>query len=432
MFVQREREARNQGVIKMGANAHRTLFSSGDHDTYLRGLTVDTTEKEALQVARDEIRDQIRVGLREWSDHVDRKQLFEARVLSSAALTDGDFALRPKFRMQGSWSYHTLNRATHNPPQEIDLDDGVFLPVSFVSQNGGAHPILASAGYFTAVERILAPLCNRNGWTLITDKPSCVRVKINDGAHIDLALYAIPDEEFEVLLEKAEASMQFDITMRDENISFAEQIYPRLPTDQIMLAHRREGWKPSDPRKLEDWFKEAIDMHGQQLRRVCRYVKGWRDHNWTACRLSSIALMACVVAAYDEATAAIAEYRDDLALQMVAKRLPGLLEGRIPNPVVNGQYLDECWTGECRAEFIAKAHALAMRLDAALAANQASAVIEHLRATLGDHLPDDEDLVLMEAPIGARAILQSGILKDFADEPGSREAVQKGGDGRYG
>lgn len=416
----------------MGANAHRTLFSSGDRDTYLGGLTVDTTEKEALQVARDEIRDQIRSGLRDWSDHVDRRQLFEARALSSSGFTDGDLALRPKFRMQGSWSYHTLNRATHNPPQEIDLDDGVFLPVSYLSQNGGAHPILASAGYFTAVESILAPLCNRKGWTLITDKPSCVRVEINDEAHIDLALYAIPDEEFEVLLEKAEASMQFDTRMHDENISFAEQIYPRLPTDQIMLAHRREGWKPSDPRKLEDWFKEAIDTHGQQLRRVCRYLKGWRDYNWIACRLSSIALMACVVAAYDEATAALAENRDDLALQMVAKRLPGLLERRIQNPVVDGQYLDEGWTGECRAEFIAMAHALATRLDAALAANKSDTVIEHLRATLGYYLPDDEDLVLMEAQIGAPAILQSGLLKDFADEPGAREAVQKGGDGRYG
>ncbi len=416
----------------MGANAHKTLFSSGDHDSYLRALTVDIPEKEALQVARDEIRDEIRSGLRNWSDHVDRRQLFEARALAPDYLTDSDLALRPKFRMQGSWSYHTLNRATHNPPQEIDLDDGVFLPVSFLSQNGGAHPIVASVGYFAAVERILAPMCDRNGWMLITDKPSCVRVEINDDAHVDLALYAIPDEEFEVLLEKAEASMQFDTKMRDENISFVEQIYPRLPTDQIMLAHRREGWKPSDPRKLEDWFQEAIDAHGQQLRRVCRYLKGWRDYSWTSCRFSSIAMMACVVAAYDEATAAIAENRDDLALQMVAKWLPELLERSIPNPVVHGQYLDEGWTGECRADFIAKARDLATRIDVALASNQSGTVIEHLRASLGTYLPDNEDLVVIEAPIGAPAILQSGILKDFADEPDAREAVQKGGDGRYG
>ncbi|MBN9506672.1 MAG: hypothetical protein J0I69_11665 [Altererythrobacter sp.] len=416
----------------MGANAHRTLFSSGEHDTYLRGLTVDAKQRAALQAAREEIRDEIRSGLRAWSDHVDRTQFFEVTALASVSFADSDLALRPKFRMQGSWSYHTLNRATHNPPQEIDLDDGVFLPVSFLSQNGGAHPIVASAGYFTAVERILAPLCDRNGWTLITNKPSCVRVEINDDAHVDLALYAIPDDEFEELLEKAAASLQFDTRMLDENVSFAEQIYPRLPTDQIMLAHREEGWKPSDPRKLEDWFQDAINAHGQQLRRVCRYLKGWRDHNWTGCRLSSIALMACVVAAYDEAAALIAENRDDLALQMVAKRLPELLERRIPNPVVHGQYLDEGWAYECRADFIAKARCLVTRIDAALAANQSGTVIEHLRAALGDYLPDDEDLVVIEAPIGAPTILQSGILKDFADQPDAREAVKKGGDGRYG
>lgn len=416
----------------MGANAHRALFSSNDHDTYLRGLTVDTDEKAALQNARDEIRDEIRSGLRDWSDHVDRVQLFEVRALASIPSADTDVALRPKFRMQGSWSYHTLNCATHNPPQEIDLDDGVFLPVSFLGQNGTTHPVVASAGYFTAIERILAPLCERKGWTLISDKPSCVRVAINADAHVDLALYAIPDDEFEVLLEKAVASVQFDTRMLDENYSFAEQVYPRLPTDQIMLAHRNEGWKPSDPRKLEDWFQDAIKEHGQQLRRVCRYLKGWRDYNWTACRLSSIALMACVVTAYDEETAGIAENRDDLALQMVARRLPELLERRIPNPVVDGQYLDEGWSSECRSDFVAQARNLAARVDNALAANRSGTVIEHLRAALGNYLPENEDLVVIESSIGAPAILQSGILKDFADQPDAREAVKKGGDGRYG
>jgi hypothetical protein len=142
--------------------------------------------------------------------------------------------------------------------------------------------------------------------------------------------------------------------------------------------------------------------------------------------------MGCVVAAYDEAIAGIAENRDDLALQMVAKRLPELLERRIPNPVVDGQYLDEGWTCECRTDFIAKARALVTRIDAALAANQSGTVIEHLRAALGAYFPDNEDLVLIEAPIGAPAILQTGILKDFANEPDTQRAVKKGGDGRYG
>jgi len=120
----------------MGANAHRTLSSSGDHDTYLSGLTVDAKQRATLQAARDEIRKSIREGLRAWSNHIDRNHMFEVTALASLSFADDKLALQPKFRMQGSWSYHTLNRATHNPPQEIDLDDGVFLPVSFLSMNG--------------------------------------------------------------------------------------------------------------------------------------------------------------------------------------------------------------------------------------------------------------------------------------------------------
>jgi hypothetical protein len=418
----------------MGVNAHRALFSKGESASYLRGLTVNVGQRTRLQAARDEIRAAIDKGFRDWSDLIDRGELFEARALASLIFADAEPALRPKFRMQGSWSYHTLNRITWDPPQEIDLDDGVFLPVSFLVQNGGASPAVASAGYFVAIERILAPLCHRKGWELVTDKPSCVRAQIEDDAHIDLALYAIPDEEFEVLLEKAAiaASSRFDSIVFDEAVAFSEAVYPRLPTDQIMLAHRREGWKPSDPRKLEDWFGDAIQTHGDQLRRLCRYLKGWRDHVWQdPCRLSSIALMACVVAAYDQALTAVPENRDDLALQMVATQLPSLLSRRIPNPVVDGQFLDEGWTPELRTEFADEARSLRAEVDRALAAGKAETVVEHLRGALGRFLPDDPDLIAIEAT-GAPAILRSGILKDFADEPEARDAVRKGGDDRYG
>ena len=97
--------------------------------------------------------------------------------------------------MQGSFAYRTLNEPAHNPPQEIDLDDGVFVPVSFLNDSGRARPALISSGYFAAVEALPAPICVLNGWKLIDDKPSCVRVELDGSAHIDLALYAIPDAE---------------------------------------------------------------------------------------------------------------------------------------------------------------------------------------------------------------------------------------------
>lgn len=411
----------------MGINAQRAFNNDDTNDNYLSRLNVDEDEKAELRGARDEIRNALKAGLQNWADVVERQTLFEAAALN-AFVVDSATVLRPKFKMQGSWSYHTLNCATHEPPQEIDLDDGMFLPVSFLSQNGTTHPAIVSSSYFQAVEAILAPLCEEHEWTLVTDMPSCVRVEVYDGAHIDIALYAIPDDEFEVLVEKAEASLHAQ-QLRDQEIAFAEDIYPSLPSDHIMLAHREQGWKPSDPRKLETWFQNAIERHGYQLRRVCRYLKAWRDSNWDKCRLSSISLMACAVTAFDEASSAPDGSRDDLAFSMVADRLSELLSGRIPNPVVAGQYLDEKWD-ECRQEFVDAASRLSTVMRNALAASRPEDARDPLVAELGPYMPTN--ITYYVAGVPSPAILSEGILGSLAAEESQRAAVQLGGDDRYG
>ena len=52
---------------------------------------------------------------------------------------------------------------------------------------------------------------------------------------------------------------------------------PRLPEDRIMLAHDKKGWVQSDPRALHDWSDEQFQRYDSQVRRQCRYFKGWRD-----------------------------------------------------------------------------------------------------------------------------------------------------------
>nr|WP_314447359.1 CBASS cGAMP synthase [uncultured Sphingomonas sp.] len=419
----------------MAANAHRLLYNAAGNDSYLNQLTVEEERRELLRAAREDIREEIRSGFADWQDVIKRQELFEDRALGSLEFASLS-TLRPKFRMQGSWSYATLNRATQHPPQEIDLDDGVFLPTSFLTDGGTVHPAIVSDAYFTAVETILEPLCAKKGWELGEPKPSCVRVIVDDEAHIDLALYAIPDGEYQTLLEKAERSTTASLggiadgtfTALDETARFERYVYPALPEDHIMLAHRHEGWKPSDPRKLEDWFKAAVREHGEQLRRVCRYLKGWRDHEWDTCRLSSIALMATAVSAYEASAMSPSAKRDDLALLMVAEALPGLLRGKIDNPVVEGQRLDENWD-ECRAEFVSAAEALRDGLRAALAEPTADGVVASLHNVLGSFLPVEPDLVDMEKVTSAN-ILSSGILGDFDKEPESRAPVKIGGDNR--
>lgn len=411
----------------MAINAHRALYSANSDNNFLGSLTADPDDVTDLREVRETLREGLKAGFSNWPSFIRKQRLFEAAALSFA---DGyERGLRPKFRMQGSWSYHTLNRTTHQPPQEIDLDDGVFLPISFLTQDGEAHPAIVSDAYFAAVEKILLPICEENGWELVSGKTSCVRVQVTAGAHVDLALYAIPDDEFTELVEKAEARAvkTFDARLLDEAALF-EQVYETLPADHIMLAHREEGWKPSDPRKLETWFENAIKRHGQQLRRVCRYLKGWRDSSWTGCRLSSIALMSAVVSAFDEASAAPPENRDDLALLMVANGLGARLSEAIENPVVPGQFLDEGWD-DCRNEFVTKANELATNLKVALSHDTRASALAALRRTLGDYVPNDISLLEVTVPATA-SILTQGLLGDVSS--GERKAVKIGGEARYG
>ena len=412
----------------MAINAHRAFYSESADDTYLSALNVENSDRLTLRAVRDEIRETLRQGFRNWEGYLGRQDMFEHAALTKLQFADVPPALRPKFKMQGSWSYDTLNRTTHEPPQEIDLDDGVFLPVSFLSQNGQRHPAVVSDAYFGAVEAMLAPLCDERGWTLDSTKTSCVRVEVRDGAHVDLALYAIPDDEFAVLVEKAEASLRYSEQL-DEQATFRQNIYPHLPTDHIMLAHRKEGWKPSDPRKLEDWFKAAIATHGYQLRRVCRYLKAWRDNHWEECRLNSITLMACTVLAFRQVGATIDQNRDDKALLIVAEQLALQLAYRINNPVVAGQYLDEGWSPAMRQEFIGKTQELAAGLRLVLNGTRAADASAKLCELFGDYLPDDAELLVVESVV---LILTTGMLKDFEKSEVAQRSVKLGGDSRVG
>lgn len=414
----------------MPLNAHRVFFASGDTPHYLGELTIDPGTDQSLREVRDILRAELRHGLRRWSQFASANELFEKHVASAPPAV-----LTPKFRMQGSFAYRTVNEPEYKPPQEIDLDDGVFLPVSFLRQQGAVEPVILSQGYFSVVERTLLPVCERHGWELCTNKSSCVRVKLPFNAHVDLALYAIADDQFVRLVEKEASSNGLNEEHRralEEQLELMESIYRSLDSNEIMLAHRKEGWKPSDPRKLDDWFAEAISRHGYQLRRVCRYLKGWRDFRWAESRLASIALMSAVVKVYDEAGGAIDSARDDKALLHVAAALPGILEGRIDNPVVPGQRLDEGWTNEERRTYITAAQQLAGNMRAVLErCSDSDEALAHLSAAFGPRIPNDPDLIQVEDSLYAPAVISSGLLRNLGDEDSVREAVQLRGPNRY-
>jgi len=295
----------------MPVNAHKALVSRPSGYKFALNLTDE--QERTLRDARDDIRGEISAKFGSFAKSLGDQVLFEDHSPLFARNIQ-----TPKFRMQGSFSYHTCNQPAHIPPQEIDLDDGLFMPVSYFQKGQGRAPVVHSAAYFAIIQGILAPLCARKGWELVTDKPSCIRVKIDDTMHTDLALYSVPDADFQRILKDARnrgVDLSAELMMEDT-------AYRMLSKDEIMLAHRNEGWKKSDPRKLEDWFIDAVKEYGEQVRTVSRYLKGWKDFQWPEGRLASIALMAAVVSVFEKASEAIASDRDDLALLRVAEDLP--------------------------------------------------------------------------------------------------------------
>ena len=84
--------------------------------TFLKALDLSSEEKQSSDAARKDIRD----ALREDLPAALREKGYTGRVCD------------PKFYIQGSWAYKTLNRPCQTPPQQSDVDDGVYLPLSII------------------------------------------------------------------------------------------------------------------------------------------------------------------------------------------------------------------------------------------------------------------------------------------------------------
>lgn len=254
-----------------------------------------------------------------------------------------DIHFVPKFRVQGSWAYGTCN-APARLGQEMDVDYGVYLPVrAFDGFDVDTQSAQAKA-YFEAVESMLGELCEKNKWKLDTSKSSCIRLKIQDNAHMDIPLYAVPDSMFDAFKEKNELklaieSLAFDTTAESINkswfiedyelvIEFAEESLQEKNIQTIHMARRDGVWQSSDCEIIRQWFADKLAEqpdNGKQLRDICRYLKAWRD--WIFDKNgapSSILLMiiACKYYKYKQG-------RDDLALLNILENLSESLNDNV-------------------------------------------------------------------------------------------------------
>lgn len=365
-----------------------------DHPTFLKALDLTSEEKQSIDVARKRIRDALREGL-------------------PAALREKGYTGRmcePKFYIQGSWAYKTLNRPCHTPPQQSDVDDGVYLPLSIMKEE--AKPHLAIDDFFAAVAETLQQLCNDNGWSL-ERKANCMRVVISLYAHIDLPLYAIPDDQY--LLLKAAMEARNATAMDSIDSTASTQTWKRLPSDQILLACDR-GWIKSDPLTMKEWFEQEVQDKGKQLRRVIRYIKGFRDQQWDEQGPSSILLMAAACPLFEF------EYkRDDEALLAVVKSIPQALRDGVLNPIDQGVYLTAALSSREVEVAAEKFEMFAKYLEAAmsLSATAKEQACHWMRDMLGDRFPNRPDLI-DEKPAGLPAAMAA-----VDPEPGELEILQR-------
>lgn len=345
------------------------LFDRAIQPSFLRNLNPTQEDEADLREAKAEIQRHLKAAIPLW---------LEQRLGEKPEHP-------PKFRTQGSWAYKTCNSPCQTPPQEMDWDLGIYLPVSLWEDNN-VHPKAAAKGYYEMVHEVMLPLARQNNWAL-KEKPTCVRVLLGNGtaAHVDLPLYAAPDKEF---IQIREAALAKSLAM--DQVQLAEQQKTWESLKRIALARQDGTWDHSDPGRVVLWFDSKIRRHGEQLRRVCRYLKGWRDQTWQAGGPSSIVLMVCAAQTLDHAQADFAG-RDDLALRHILVALPGQLLHAVKEPMIDPDEDINRLNADERSEASLRATGFLTMMNEAL--GQSFTNRQHaltlMRSQLGDRFPND-------------------------------------------
>ncbi|PTQ86788.1 CBASS cGAMP synthase [Agitococcus lubricus] len=367
-------------------NCHR-LFSNQDQGYWYK-LRPTKDQAKGLRSCQEKIRD----------------------CLTAAFLSA--YQQAPKFRVQGSWAYGTCNQPAL-PNQEMDLDYGAYLPSSVFSSEPSPEEAIA---YFDVAKKALNELCKEEGWVLSDKKETCLRLyKVMPNAHIDVPLYAVPDDMFDSLIENHSIALDHiykEATITAASRRFALESYggemltenfraKEIDLENIQMIHlaQKNGeWLPSDCEKVREWFLKKCAEHpgnGQQLKAIVRYLKGWRDQHWKEGGPTSILLMIITVQHYK-----YADSRDDQALFTVTQNLATSLKNEVYASIDEHEEKDfNSATPQQRLEYANKAKELHTYVEQSMLAETPNASVDYLRASFGQRLPNEPKLVItIDAP----------------------------------
>lgn len=213
--------------------------------------------------------DDIQIILAEFSKNTDKK-------------------IKPKFMTQGSFAYSTINTPERPPIQQMDLDDGVYLPLSYTDNTSDNFQQSATI-VKNVISNCVSDLCNDKNWKLETNHSKCLRIIINPTSHIDLPIYSIPDDQSNTIQQDSAEFSKMEGLERALSYNKAEDVL--LATDN--------GWIKSDPRDIAEWVKDTKDRFNDFIY-YSRYFKAWKDHQWDDSKFSSIMIMAGIAQAMSE------------------------------------------------------------------------------------------------------------------------------------
>ena len=160
-------------------------------------------------------RDALRQDIRNWFYDNDKRQ--------------------PFFKGQGSYAMKTLLNPIGG--NEYDIDDGIYI-------SGYGNEDISKWPSPVTVHAWIKKAVEDRTYAGAIDKDTCVRVSYSSGYHIDLPAYICSG-------------------------------------DNAYLAHKGKGWFISDPKSFTKWFIDKVkneQVYGEQLRRIVKYLKAWRDY----------------------------------------------------------------------------------------------------------------------------------------------------------
>jgi len=373
-------------------NLHKLFLNDENPSSLDKVITPTDDQKRQLQEAKNIIRDHLRKSIRD----------------ATVTILGMSHMVSPRFRTQGSWAYRTCIQGAHLPPQEMDWDFGVYLPVT--AWEDTSPPRKMAKLYFEFVEHSLAELCRTRPWVLDRTNNRCARVKIASWGHIDLPLYAAPEEKFQhvserAVMDSAKASANYlreSAGLEDYSESGEMPNDFWVLMDEIHVAKRDGTWQKSDPEQVANWFDDRVTEHTDQLRRVCRYLKAWRDHNWETGGPSSVLLMIIASQSFKPIRG-----RDDLALESAAQVLAQKLSGEVREVGIDfGEEDFNRLDATRRTQAAERARELYQAIHSSRHYGQGliASAIQNMRGQFGERIANEPSLVSVDTAAEVRSV----------------------------